>query len=199
MVEKIISRKAKAAKTKKNIYNAAIELIDRQGFKKTTISQISKKAGVSVGTFYLYFKSKDDIFSEKYKMFDMYLEKEVLPKLSQRDAFDQIIVFFGAYAFWDKKEGCDAVRKFYNSQNRLFTDKDRSTYQLLIKIIQEGQAQNQLTTKITADEIATYLYTIARGTVYDWYINSAAYDIEERMIKNISYSGPVFKNPAVQK
>lgn len=193
MAGKTITRKAKAAKTKKKIYHAAVALMDKQGFEKTTVSQISKKAGVSVGAFYLYFKSKNDIFTEKYKMFDMYFEKEVVPKLTQEDAFDQIVAFFEAYALWDKKEGCDAVRKLFNNQNKLFTDKERYTYQLLIRIIREGQEKNQLIAKIDAEEIATYLYTIARGTVYDWYINSAQYDIEERMKKNISWAGSFLK------
>jgi len=193
MFEKTISRKAQAAKTKKKIYHAAVDLMDKQGFKKTTISQISKKAGVSVGAFYLYFKSKDDIFTEKYKLFEMYFEIEVVPNLTQENAFDQIATFFRAYAIWNKKEGCGDVRKLFNDQNKLFTDKERYTYQLLLRIIQEGQEKNQLTAKINAEEIAIYLYTIARGTVYDWCLNSAQYDIEERMIKNISWAGSFFK------
>ncbi|WP_082788787.1 TetR/AcrR family transcriptional regulator [Lederbergia lenta] len=43
------------------ILQAAIELIKEKGFEKTSISAITKKAGVAHGTFYRYFKSKNEI------------------------------------------------------------------------------------------------------------------------------------------
>ena len=44
------------------ILDAAIEVISKQGFQRTTIKQIANKAGIADGTIYNYFKSKDDIF-----------------------------------------------------------------------------------------------------------------------------------------
>ncbi|MEK3889718.1 TetR family transcriptional regulator [Bacillus sp. FSL K6-3431] len=43
------------------ILQAAIELIKENGFEKTSISSITKKAEVAHGTFYRYFKSKNEI------------------------------------------------------------------------------------------------------------------------------------------
>ena len=44
----LTKRKERAIVTKNRIYNAAIEIMDRKGFEKLTIADISKKAGVSV-------------------------------------------------------------------------------------------------------------------------------------------------------
>ena len=43
------------------LYNTAFELFTTKGMAKTTISDIVEKAGVAKGTFYLYFKDKNDI------------------------------------------------------------------------------------------------------------------------------------------
>ncbi|QNR69603.1 TetR family transcriptional regulator [Paenibacillus peoriae] len=40
------------------ILNASIEVITEKGYDKTVISDITKKAGIAQGTFYLYFSSK---------------------------------------------------------------------------------------------------------------------------------------------
>jgi AcrR family transcriptional regulator len=44
------------------ILNAASDLIAHYGYDKTTVSDIAHEAGVSKGTIYLHFNSKDDLF-----------------------------------------------------------------------------------------------------------------------------------------
>ncbi len=40
---------------------SALDLMTKNGFEKTSVSQIVKHAGVAQGTFYLYFKSKSEL------------------------------------------------------------------------------------------------------------------------------------------
>src|SRR5205085_1074975 len=42
--------------------SAAAELIHEEGFQTLRIEEIVERAGLSIGTFYLYFTSKDDLF-----------------------------------------------------------------------------------------------------------------------------------------
>ena len=44
------------------LLEAAAELIRREGFPQLRVEEIAERAGVSVGTFYLYFAGKDDLF-----------------------------------------------------------------------------------------------------------------------------------------
>jgi AcrR family transcriptional regulator len=50
--------------TKQQILEAAREVIGQKGFAGTRVSDIVAQAGVAQGTFYLYFKSKQDVVSE---------------------------------------------------------------------------------------------------------------------------------------
>ena len=52
---------------RKLIFQTAATVFVQNGYHKTTVKDIVDKAGVSVGTFYLYFKNKEDIFE---KIFD---------------------------------------------------------------------------------------------------------------------------------
>ncbi|MCG8570861.1 MAG: TetR/AcrR family transcriptional regulator, partial [Spirochaetes bacterium] len=47
---------------KRQILDSAIELFSTVGYQQTSIQDITKHAGISTGTFYLYYKSKVEIF-----------------------------------------------------------------------------------------------------------------------------------------
>ncbi len=50
--------------TRRAILKAAEAVIGAKGFNDASIIDITREAGVAQGTFYIYFKSKDDIFAE---------------------------------------------------------------------------------------------------------------------------------------
>lgn len=55
-------RKQQAAATRERMLNAAREVFETSGYRGTTIGAITKAARTAHGTFYLYFKNKDDAF-----------------------------------------------------------------------------------------------------------------------------------------
>lgn len=48
------------------IFKTAAKVFAEYGYQKTTVKHIADKVNISVGTFYLYFKSKEDIFEKLY-------------------------------------------------------------------------------------------------------------------------------------
>lgn len=54
-------RDTKKHEKRKRIEKAAIEVMAKQGYDRTTVSQIARAAGVADGTIYLYFENKDDL------------------------------------------------------------------------------------------------------------------------------------------
>ncbi|ACO03984.1 MAG TPA: TetR/AcrR family transcriptional regulator [Persephonella sp.] len=48
--------------TKERLINSAVKIFSEKGYFNTKVSDIVKDAGVAQGTFYLYFKSKEEIF-----------------------------------------------------------------------------------------------------------------------------------------
>lgn len=172
-----------ADRTQKKIYDISISLMEKKGFNGITIEEICQKAGVSIGTFYNYFKSKDDIFFDIYKRADEYFEKTVSPSLKDLNikSAEKTVRFFKYYAHYNQKRGLENITQLYNTKNRFFTIKGRYMQNLLIEIISEGQALKQFTNSMTPDEITDYLFIASRGVVYDWCIHEAKYDLEQKM------------------
>lgn len=50
-------------KTKRAIYNSAIEVFSKYGYNKSTMDQIAESAKVAKGTLYYHFKNKEQIFN----------------------------------------------------------------------------------------------------------------------------------------
>ena len=51
---------------KKQIVHIAIKVFAANGYHRTTVKDVVEKAGISVGTFYFYFKNKEDLFEKIY-------------------------------------------------------------------------------------------------------------------------------------
>ena len=55
-------RDRKKQKTRQAIVDAAVGLFSENGFEKTSIEDLAKRAGIGKSTVYTYFKAKEDIF-----------------------------------------------------------------------------------------------------------------------------------------
>jgi TetR/AcrR family fatty acid metabolism transcriptional regulator len=183
--QKLTKRQIQANKTRSKIYKIAVDLMEKKGFNNITIEEISKKAKVSVGAFYHYYNSKEDILFEIFRRADEYFENEVAQVLREGDlnSLDQIVVFFKFYAKYNVERGLENVSQLYNTKNKLFIAKDRYMITLLDEIVSEGQKKGEITGDMTSESITEYLFIAGRGVIIDWCIHEADYDLEEAMEK----------------
>lgn len=63
------------------IYKCAKELFSNKGFKDTNISEITKMAGMAVGTFYTYYSSKEKLFMDIFIEENTKLKKKLFQSL----------------------------------------------------------------------------------------------------------------------
>ena len=59
--EATVSPKIKKPDKREAIIEAATDLFTNEGYETTTIAEVARKAGVAVGTVYLYFKNKQEM------------------------------------------------------------------------------------------------------------------------------------------
>jgi AcrR family transcriptional regulator len=82
-------------RTRQRLVRAATRLFSEKGYDSTTTNQISKRAGVSVGIFYKYFRDKREIFLEIYRNYSTQIERtavaELDPKKWRRENIREII------------------------------------------------------------------------------------------------------------
>ncbi|HEY6395462.1 MAG TPA: TetR/AcrR family transcriptional regulator, partial [Candidatus Binataceae bacterium] len=64
-------------KTRTDLIEAAERVISRKGYHQTRIADIASEADVGLGTFYLHFKTKNEIFSELVEVGAAQLREEI--------------------------------------------------------------------------------------------------------------------------
>lgn len=180
---KITSRAKQAEATKNKIYECGVRLIRIHGFDGVTVEQISKEAGVSVGTYYYYFESKFELFSEIFKQADIYFLKEVQGHLQTGNFKGQIVEFFERYADFNYLNGLEMVKKLYTPDNKMFNTKGRAMQKILEEIIEGGQVKGYISKSESATEITRMLFVVARGVVFEWCLFDGEMDLKIEMEK----------------
>ena len=71
MKQELTNRQKAAMETRKRLLIAARKLLYDKDFSEITVADIAKEAGVAVGSFYVYFKRKEDIV-EVLEDYDFY-------------------------------------------------------------------------------------------------------------------------------
>src|SRR5574342_1330280 len=177
------TRKEQAEETRSRIYASAIELMEEKGFGNFTIEDISKKAGVSVGAFYHYFDSKNDILADIFYRADDYFTNQVVPSLSKSTIPEQIVEYFDYYAKFNVASGVETTQQLFNPKIKFFIEEGRPMLTILEDLICKGQEKNEIRMDIDAKELVRYLLVMARGIVFEWSLYDGNYDLEAKMHK----------------
>jgi len=178
-----ITRKEQAEETKHRIYTSAIELMEENGFGNFTIEDIAKRAGVSVGAFYHYFDSKNDILADIFYRADDYFSTQVVSTLNDKSISEQIIEYFDHYAKFNVDCGVETTQQIFNPKIKFFIEDGRPMLKMLEDLIRKGQEKNEILGGTDAKEIVSFLLSMARGIVFDWSLYDGNYDLEARMHK----------------
>ena len=92
------NRQLAAAETRKRLVEAAKAIICDKGLSNTSIEEITEASGVSKGTFYTYFKRKEDIvFELSGGMFDEILAQSKALEGSILQKLEAYMVRFARY------------------------------------------------------------------------------------------------------
>jgi len=73
----------KRARTRADLLKAARQVFAKRGYHDTSIAEITEKADVGVGTFYLHFRDKDEIFSTLLEEGFCEMRKQIAVALEQ--------------------------------------------------------------------------------------------------------------------
>lgn len=176
-------RQLQAESTKRQIFEAALRLLDNMPFEKITVRDIVKEANVSVGSFYHAYNSKLSVFYETYLIADQYFEDVVHPRLVHDTVQQRILYFFEEYAVYSSEVTSQALTKIlYNSNNSCFHRKsDYGMMPILEELIQQAQNEGVFCSDPCAREIAEFFMVCIRGLVYDWCICDCSFDLKARV------------------
>lgn len=158
---------ARGAITRARIREAANQLFLEHGFEATTVDAIVAAAGISKGTFYLYFERKEDLLLE-YGWKRLALVREMLPELLARPDFAQALAEIMDTVVrgktWDRELTARAIDEMGTSAERL----EAAPYKLLRPLLELGQARGQVRDDIPAEALAQFVLRSLLGALRDW-------------------------------
>lgn len=177
---------------KEQIIHSAITVMSQIGYADTCVRAICDAANISIGTFYHYFRDKDELLNIILSQIDLYLDEQVIPSLT--DAADTVNLRNFALGYARKTiSTASSYGGVISGSNiplpstpeSLLKEHDRPLYQVPRNIIIHGQKSGEFTTDFEADEIADHLITCLRGYSMDWARRNYSYDFEKKIISFI--------------
>jgi len=183
------TRQKQALLTKKRIFDAATELIHEVDFDDITVREICKRSQVSVGTFYLYFKTKYDILLELYRVVDKLIGNAMVHDRTDLQTKEKIILIVRLQMQFGMKTDIKITKQLYSSQlfhdKPIFLSEDRDLYKILNQVIIEGQENKEITDSIDSRAITKNILRFSRGITFEWLIRDGTYDLEEVAINEL--------------
>ena len=174
-------RDIQAAEHREKLLTVGYELICKYGIDGVGVREISEAAGVTTGTFYHNFKSKQDLlwnYAGSRKEFGRGFEE-----LSEGSAVSRIMAFFtGAVADVLEKDGHELVMW-------ILTKKETSSplYDATYRLVCEGIANKEFSDEKPPEELTDYILDCYRGAAFAWFRSEGKKDIRTLIQEHVGY------------
>lgn len=157
-VSKLIDKKV-------DIFRSGREMFYSKGFKDTSVSDITKMAGVGVGTFYSYYSSKEKLFLEIYIKENEKLKRCITESLDLNGDPITIIKEFMIQSInamntnlilkeWYNKDVFNELEQYYREDDR---KNDYFLHDLCIELFKKWKAEGKIRVDID-DEVILGLF-----------------------------------------
>ena len=169
--------------TKGRIIAAAWKLFYEQGFEETTIEDIVYESETSKGSFYHYFKGKDELMGTLANVFDEKYEQLMVETDPGLDAMEKLIyVNHELFSMIDGGVSMDLLSRLLSTQllargEKHLLDRSRTYFKVLRQIISEGQRRGELRTDWTVNEVVNAYALWERALLYDWCLCGGEYSL----------------------
>lgn len=181
----------KSKETKERIFRAAKEILQKNGYENLSIKNICKVAGVSNGSFYHHFKTKDDLLSY-YIEEQPSINPEFLDIPSDREgAKTTIVEVYLNYASYCESLGVDFITGYYNPRNQALNPDIRTERPYPIVTVQHylEKAVNAgvIDLKLSITEVVTDIRMLVIGNAFEWALRNGQVNLKENMKRSISH------------
>ncbi len=179
----------KSRETKAKIFKAAKRILRKKGYEQLSIKNICEEAGVSNGSFYHHFKTKDDLLS-------YYIEEQpgINPDLldlpaDAGDAKKTIIYVYLNYVHYCEELGVEFMSNYYTPKNQSLNPLIRTERPYPIITVQNYLRKcidaKILNLKHSLEETTTDIRMIVIGNVFEWCLKKGNADFEGNMKRSL--------------
>ena len=169
--------------TRGRIIAAAWKLFYDQGYEETTVEDIVYESQTSKGSFYHYFKGKDELMGTLANVFDEKYEALMQTMDPRLDAVGQLIYLNRElFAMIDGGVPLELLSRLLSTQllsrgEKHLLDRNRTYFKVLRQIITRGQQAGQLRTDRSVGDIVKAYALWERALLYDWCLCGGDYSL----------------------
>lgn len=189
MNDTLSKQQLKSRETKAKIFRAAKHILQKSGYEALSIKNICEEAGVSNGSFYHHFKTKDDLLS-------YYIEEQpsINPDLldlpsNASEAKNAIIYVYLNYVHYCQELGVEFMSNYYTPKNQSLNPLSRTerpypiitVHNYIEKCIHAGI----ISPKLPLEDITTDIRMIVIGNVFEWCLKNGDADFEGNMKRSL--------------
>ena len=189
--EPLSKQQMKSRETKRRIFRAAKTILQREGYEQLSIKNICEEAGVSNGSFYHHFKTKDDLLS-------YYIEEQpgINPDLldlpeNADEAKIAIIHVYLNYAEYCRDLGVEFISNYYTPKNQALnpTIRTERPYPILTveTYLRRAIDAGIVTPKIPLSDISTDIRMLVIGNVFEWCLHEGNTDFEGNIRRSLGH------------
>jgi AcrR family transcriptional regulator len=204
--KKINGKKLQGAETKKKIYESADLLFREYGFDNVSVDSMVEKAGISKGSFYVHFDSKDALTAALIEEYVNKLDlsyKAFLGALPDSARTSTILLsLVGKIAdIISDNIGYNLIKLAYRIQidrnigTGVLLSYGRDIYGVFSDLIRRGIQQGEFRAELDAATTAEQLVTVLRGFTYEWCTRYPDFNLKEQILKHFEMLLSGLKKP----
>lgn len=179
------NRQLAAIETRKKLIAASKKIICEKGLVNTSIEEITEACGVSKGTFYTYFKRKEDIvFELSREVFAEILEKAEAFEGDFLAKFENYMINFSEYIEsssvnlaqeWIRNVVNPKLVEHPDEKNKLQMD-----LEAVKRLISLGIEKNELKSDTPIEIVSHTIVDLLYGQLLCWCMSDGVYSLKER-------------------
>ncbi len=187
MQSQYTQRKQAAMRTRKLIYETALQLIERFGYNSVSVEQICRECGVSKGAFYHHFSSKKDLLNQSRSSFDSAMQQEILDL--DGPACDKILLYSHLMSRLAEQSGVEVGRERIKNYIEAKQPDPAEPFfgveitECLLKVVRQGQLDNQIRTDMSPEMIVSSVISFAVGYLLTWYSQNGRFSLSENTVE----------------
>ena len=166
-------RERRAAETRVKLFRCALQLFAERGFPNVTVEDITELADVGKGTFFNYFKSKDQVLRvmaeiQLGKLREV-LESAESARRSTRSVISELCIKVAEEPGRNPELARALLTGFLSSSVRQQVAQDMAEgRRLLSRILKLGQQRGDVDPKLNTEQMALHLQQAFIGTMLLW-------------------------------
>ncbi len=176
-------RESRAQATREKLLEAAIELVNQYGMKYLTVRNICEEAGLSTGSFYNLFDSKDDlVFYYLQNVFTSYKQKAE-EDASTYSSLEKVALIYRFYIQCVLETGLEFITGLYAANTNPtfnFLERDPENEMVLDRVkdyLIEGKATGEVRSDVDINSALLRIGVIITGNIYYWCVFEGRIDL----------------------